>query len=943
MKLLRQRLVNFIGIEQGIGVYDFEIDYSTCPYRKIIFLGKNGAGKSVIQSTATPFRETFDNRSERELIIQGRVGIKEVDYLHNDFIYKIVHVYGGETKANKSFITKHHSSDPDSEGENLNKSGIQKGFLEACRNELGVTPDFIKLVKLGSRTASIIDFNSTDRKKFIGNFVPNVSEYLTAYKNATKHYNNLNRDVKVITRELDMLGNEEDLLNEAQTVKAQIKGINSSLSKLRVTLEKFTEKLASVPENRQKLLELQEEINVLQPQFDMYERKRDQIDDEMANGFSKRGFDFDKISDLLDTINTNLQGYSENISKLETEIAVHEASLLSVKSDIQNNETTISKIRSNIKGFESEEVSELVSRLEDLEKNIKTLESLVEENSNYSSVLKEDETPSDVVIHLNDVKKEISAFASLRNDFSINALELIENRIDLSNLETKINQKISVKKDKMKIHQEEIDKLSEKFKSIQSTYVEYKEVTKHLDECTCGDECGLVDHIKANANLTARKEKLDGIQSEINALEKLIEILRKEVDGSDSDFLEEVTELILLDTDSERIRFLKEVRSMFVGFIPELKDLTKPTQLLFWLNTTNQRKVLDLIKDIQSHQKNIMTLELNQNKVIRYKDQLRALEATNEEIGFYEKQITNLQKKYSELKSSEEYINNLDELSSLKKRVSKVKRSKEATEQVLNIIRNLEQVENKLEDVKKRSKPIQESLDQLKSDIQESEQLKETITESEKSLAELSDKEVDIKLALARINEYNEKLKNIQDDLDAVTLIREATDIKTGIPLLSVGSYLSPIKARTNELMDMIYDGKFRIDFDVTDQDFFIPVFKDGVQSAKDILLASQGETSNAKIALSMGIVDRIFKLSDGTYNIIYLDELDSELDKNARENFLELLDRQLDAISCEQAFIITHNNFFDSEPAGLVLLKGSDVDLEDEMFMHNKHLIYKV
>ena len=163
------KLVNFKGILDGLKRDTIEIDFTKSTKRNIFLLGANGKGKSTIMSTLTPYRETFE---PRDPIVEGLDGYKEIHYRtfinNEENKYIIKHHYFAK-KGNKSFISKFNKVE--NKYEELNPSGIIKGFNIKVSEELGVTPDFFKLNKLGSNSSNIIDYTNTERKVLISKFV----------------------------------------------------------------------------------------------------------------------------------------------------------------------------------------------------------------------------------------------------------------------------------------------------------------------------------------------------------------------------------------------------------------------------------------------------------------------------------------------------------------------------------------------------------------------------------------------------------------------------------------------------------------------------------------------------------------------------------------------------------------------------------------------------
>ena len=95
MKITRLKLKNFIGIYNGTGKEEIEINFPNNGVHMNMLLGKNGSGKSTILSQLTPFKDSFDDR--KSLILPGKEGLKEIDIEHNGHVYNIKHIL-------KSFI-----------------------------------------------------------------------------------------------------------------------------------------------------------------------------------------------------------------------------------------------------------------------------------------------------------------------------------------------------------------------------------------------------------------------------------------------------------------------------------------------------------------------------------------------------------------------------------------------------------------------------------------------------------------------------------------------------------------------------------------------------------------------------------------------------------------------------------------------------------------------
>ena len=73
-----------------------------------------------------------------------------------------------------------------------------------------------------------------------------------------------------------------------------------------------------------------------------------------------------------------------------------------------------------------------------------------------------------------------------------------------------------------------------------------------------------------------------------------------------------------------------------------------------------------------------------------------------------------------------------------------------------------------------------------------------------------------------------------------------------------------------------------------------------------------------------------ILHQSSTRYNIISLDELDGGLDTSNRSFFIDLLDKLMLMLNCEQCFIISHNNELNTSCADIIILKNNSGDIYD-------------
>jgi DNA repair exonuclease SbcCD ATPase subunit len=190
---------------------------------------------------------------------------------------------------------------------------------------------------------------------------------------------------------------------------------------------------------------------------------------------------------------------------------------------------------------------------------------------------------------------------------------------------------------------------------------------------------------------------------------------------------------------------------------------------------------------------------------------------------------------------------------------------------------------------------------------------------------------------IVQLQELTIRQETLAKDYEVTELVRNALDPLKGIPLYFIGGYLKETARITNELLDIAYGGKFRIDFLLDPREFRVPVYTDDGDVKEDVRQASQGELALTTISLSLALIEQ----GTGTWNIVCLDEIDAPLDQGNRSCFVRMLETQADRLGSEQLFVISHNNEFDAYPVDLVALPGGEQQADDEDFMQNKSIVF--
>ena len=113
MRFMYLKLTNYIGIYNGMGLYDIEIDFSRSMHKVCVIKGTNGSGKS---SVIDAIRFALTNKSDRKYIVrkgetEGEILIETDNGLRinrkvrtNQVNYKSIKKNGSEVGSPEAFL-----------------------------------------------------------------------------------------------------------------------------------------------------------------------------------------------------------------------------------------------------------------------------------------------------------------------------------------------------------------------------------------------------------------------------------------------------------------------------------------------------------------------------------------------------------------------------------------------------------------------------------------------------------------------------------------------------------------------------------------------------------------------------------------------------------------------------------------------------------------------
>lgn len=912
------KLKYFKGIQKGMGLFEFELDLTKTDKRTILFVGGNGKGKSTIMSMLHPFAECFDVTRDGALIMDGKEGLKEIHIRKGDDLYRIEHHY--KPGKNKSFMWKND--------EPLNGNGGQRTFVTLCETELGVTPDHFKLIKVGSGSDNFIDLNSSARKQFMGKFTPSIQEYLEPYKIVNDKYNTSNKEIKYITDEMSKLDTKE-------VVETEIGIISKTLKKNTSAANAIAVELLSVEEESKKLEEglsaFAEDLESRETMIAERAKAEAGLEEIYTQYPSRRGITSDDLQGKVEKLSSNLKVSRKTLAEKtlsKEKIQANKSNAMRNRNASDADERKYSKpLDSNTPAL----MQMIVKETEILNANVRKFDTIEDFSEDQIASLDIEVASASVSQLSRMANRIIEAKAELSGD-DASAEQTEAFLFDLS--EYDLDSKIEAHGELLETAEANAKSMRILIRNLENDIVASTAVRNIVGMCstkTCGVYKIGVSELQKDSELS----KADKALNELNDL------------------------TVEMKTQRDLMASCRAQQSLFTTLVhgalkkhaicttkPDLAELlevgsSKDIGRMIWLTAAADIEQLfdfsmlitkiNLYKKINDSKKTIVTLK---EKIKSFENAEQLLtDLRNKSMGFTA-EVTKMEAEEQAL---------LADIDALEADIDTKEQTIELYRSIIDAFAAISQIDKELKVLNKIYDRNKASIETLKRNEEKLKGIAERKEDADLLVTEITDSLNKQRLKLERISEYNERKEALAATRDQLRVIKDALDIKTGMPLYVLGAYLDEIKETTNDLLSIAFKNSFAIDFQISDSDFSIPVYQDGVLYNKDVLSCSQGETALVKCSLSLGISSQAIKRSDNKYNIVYLDEIDSELDTSNRQRFIEILERQLDALSCEQCFIITHNDAFSSAEVGLILLEGANIDTEDEVFMFNKEVVFNI
>lgn len=872
MKILRLNLKNFAHIFSGLGKYEIDLDFRSTHKTINVIIGKMGSCKTVILGHMQPFSSfgSLDVRNQDEIILPEKDGRKILEVQDGENYYTIKHTYLWKKDHHmvKSFIAKN--------GNELNPSGSVNSFKALVEAELGITPSFLVLTRLGSNVTNLIDMKAADRKSFMASMLSGAEIYTMLYKKLNEEMRTLNAQMALIMRKITSLsnGNVEDLKNQYHQTMDEMEDLTKDKEAIQTSISEV-EATIKVILNGRSIEAYKTELNLHKDESEKLKALIEEKEDTLKE---------------LKTSQKSVSDVAKEIGSIESQLRTNEEMKLSLNDSWQ-------KIQEN-------------------------LNKLIEQrmlNSNRDQVDSLQKSYMEVVDQIDSMRQELKDFKCPYNSGMISELMEQINTInilinELSDYDNdSVIQILQKGPDSLKYASRQIEYLNLQKLKLQAKINNFKFLGSYTPDETLyvPPLCPTEDCPFYKTHPAIMKSKYDQFK-----VEKEFQDIQIQINAIDVN-IGRFSEYTLI---YNKLSILKSLWNPAVNKLSEL-SVIRTTALTRVLSTLGDQVWYD-------HNKLMDILEKCKHRELYY--------ALTEKSSALKAELTNLSRYDS--KELEEVIENqqnqsksiLDTLHKLEEDNKNLKEQKESLDKLYLELSSIVEIEKEVEGMKNELVQIvgvyNSMLDSLQTIYDKSHDLndlKASLEVTNGRLQNLNSKFQKIQMTLNDISYAQRDYDALVDKQEALKYIVEAVSSNKGIPLVYIQLFLRDCKDMLNDLISDVFGDSIEVlDFIINENEFKIPYAING-SPVEDIAKASQGQKAIISLALSFALM----RQAHSRWNIMLLDEMDGPLYKTDRSKFITILYKQLVAIDADQVFLISHNFTFEGNDVNVIMTTDEHVD----------------
>ena len=891
MRFISISLSNYIGIYNGMKLYDINIDMTKCRNRIVIIRGDNGSGKSTLSKAMSLFPDPND------AFIPGFPARKEIVLADKNTFYKLTFIHGikqnGDRDTTKAYITKTFGGN----AVELNPNGNVSSYKDILYSELGLDANFAALSQLSNDDRGLADKKPAERKRFVNSIISSLDVYNQIYKTLTKRSSNFKSMINSTVGKLNVLGDQATVTANIAEVENRINGLQDQKDQAILDLAKE-----------------QSTIQMLDPDGGIQEANKN-----ISAILNEDEKEHSRLQSIINSIMSSNGITSTDVEKdyrrivdekhsLIIDNQIDRSSLDSLIAQREGQAESLNKKLLRLQSISSERTYEEVK--EYLDRSRKQMQEIEEAfiSIGFSIDTIPNITKEEYILALETLRDLESCISAFKSDVSFEIIQRIVSRyMDTGEIPNVID--IEEIKYRKKIASDSLTAIQIEIAEISSRIGILEQLNLRPTDCK-NDVCPFI------------KDALD--LSRTNPLERLANLERDKNRTIDS--------IEAIDTD---IFVAEEFNNAINKFRAIVREVDKNGAILskmpngdmftnrpLFFNRLISGYSFEYMSSIYRYidMANLLDTYKHLGAICaQYESELKVYETKAESISVLQQEIDDINMSINMIADKIEPINK--EISKRNIRIAALESLEAAYVTIIDTTQKQAPVIQRIRDNRAILLENSRRMTEITQAISRMESAKARITTISSTMTPLiADRDRLIHTA-SMIAEYEADLKKLQTDYDFIETIKYYSSPTTGIQLVFMELYMGKIIALANELLKLLFQGQFEIKpFVINESEFRIPCLGNGYLN-DDISSMSSSQIGMISMILSFALLHH----SSTTYNIIKLDEIDGPLDYNNRVYFMDVLNSIMDIMHTEQCIMISHNSELQVDNSDVILLKHDE------------------
>ena len=892
MRFTYLELENYIGIYNGMGLYNIKINFLKSKHRICVIKGTNGSGKTTIQSALSLFPDGND------AFIPDKPAKKIVRVLNNNIEYEVKFFHDIRTSGvripTKAFITK---KTPDGNEVELNPSGNVTSYKDILYQEFKLDSNFFALTRLSMDDRGLGYKRPADRKKFVNSIIESLDVYNEIYKTISKKANNIKAVMNNITSRLGSIGDKGSIVSLRDSLADEIQRIQDKRDEINGKIAAITATITSAdPDNyiqdsfKEKNTALRQINSLLKKLVDGYQSENRLFIPEVETKL---------LGDKLEKYYNDINYFTQEAEKLRTTARSIIDQMSSLRSQL---DLTISQLQS----LKTDEYIELEKEMEDAKARAAEVAQAISVTGIDPMAFTKDE----YITALNTVHDIVNMVNVFRSTFDYNMIDTCVSeyaRLGYLGVPDMLNcdNELQIISSAPELQQRFLQQIA----AAESDVKLVNTLVNRPDGCKIDSCFFIADAVKVAA--TNPEYRLQELNKDYEAFKESLAdaYKRKEYAETHNQCLNQIRTIVRAIDNNNGILVklpnggIFKSKQEFFEYLVGGQSFEFIDRIYQYLNVANNFEIYQgLMQSIDYYKIRLDTLASQRESMRKFEEVRQSLQKSlddlNVRLSCNSKVLQDVEKA---LESAKAYAKHLNEV----------------------VIPRCDQI---IDGIKKRNQyreeltAIQEKMSMISNYIESRTRLYGELKSLDTELSYKQKEKDEAVYKLRQIDEYEKSLAEYKEVYDKYyEKIRYHSSPTTGIQLVFMQLYMGKILDISNKLLSYLFQGQYQLQpFIINEDEFRIPCMGNGYLN-DDISSMSSSQLTMISMILSFALMS----VSSTDYNVIKLDEIDDPLDEPNRAAFAILLDNIMDVMHTEQCIMISHSSEMITNNADIILLRS--------------------